>query len=73
MKDVQAVGEASSPQKKTSSPTKHAISSFFVGQFVLVDPDPVNQNQCGSGSTKMATSILFKLICADEVCLAKYI
>jgi hypothetical protein len=34
--DVQAAGEAFSPQKKTSSTSKHEISSFFkifVGNF----------------------------------------
>jgi hypothetical protein len=54
MKDVQATGEAFSPQKRTSSTSKHEISSLF---FYIcgppgpdLDPDPSGQNQCGSGS-----------------------
>jgi hypothetical protein len=46
MKDVQATGEAFSPQKRTSSTSKHEISLL-----ALLDPDPADQNQCGSGST----------------------
>jgi len=43
MKDFQAAGEAFSPPKRTSSSSKQEISSlfpFYVGHFVLLDPDP---------------------------------
>jgi len=39
MKDVQATGEAFSPQKRTCSNSKHEISplfSIFVGHFCLI-------------------------------------
>jgi hypothetical protein len=49
MKDVQAKGEASCPQKKTSSTSKQEISQlFFVGHFAFLDPDPAGQTQSGS-------------------------
>jgi hypothetical protein len=60
MKDVQATREAISPQKKTSSSnTKHEISSlslFLCAIFALLDPDPADKNQCGSGSTTLEIS-----------------
>jgi hypothetical protein len=42
MKDVQAIGEAFRPQKRTSSTSKHEISSLFqfFGHFYPPDPDP---------------------------------
>jgi hypothetical protein len=43
IKDVQATGEAFSPQKRTSSNSKNKISNFFLCLwviFALVDPDP---------------------------------
>jgi hypothetical protein len=55
MKDVRccpsyrSTGVASSPQKRTSSTSKHAISSLFSTFFVLdPDPDPEDLNQSGS-------------------------
>jgi hypothetical protein len=47
MKEVQATGEAFSPQKKTYSTSKHGIC-FFVVHFALLDPDPADQIQCRS-------------------------
>jgi hypothetical protein len=57
--DVQATGEAFSPQKRTPSTSKHEISSLFsilVGLFYPLrsDPDPAEQSQCGSGSATLA-------------------
>jgi hypothetical protein len=48
-KDVQATGDAFSPQKRTSSPSKHEIFNFFLflwNIFALRDPDsePADQN-----------------------------
>jgi hypothetical protein len=39
---VYVIGEAFSHQKRTSSTSKHEISSLFhfVGHFSLLDPDP---------------------------------
>jgi hypothetical protein len=67
MKDVQATGEASSPQKMTSSTSnnksihfspfilllwaliKKTLQSMIGGKFCPhLDPDPADQNQCGS-------------------------
>jgi hypothetical protein len=51
MKDVQATREAFSHQERTPSTSKHEISSLFstfAGHFALLDPDPADQNQCGS-------------------------
>ncbi len=49
IKDVQATGEAFSPQKRTSSTSKHEISKlFFVGHFC--GPG------CGSRSTELIES-----------------
>ncbi len=68
MKDVQAIGEAFSPQKRTFSNSKQNISSlfcFFVGNFCLpesvfcipnADSDPANQNQCGFMQTRIYNS-----------------
>jgi hypothetical protein len=57
MKDAQATGEASSPQKIAFSASKHEISSHvFVGLFCPPESeDPSVQYQCGSesGSTKL--------------------
>jgi hypothetical protein len=42
-KDIQATEEASSPQKRTSSTSKHEISKYFstfMGHFCLLDPEP---------------------------------
>jgi hypothetical protein len=51
--DVQATGEAFGSQK-TVTTSNNAISlllSIFVDHFCPPDPDPSDQNQCGSGST----------------------
>jgi hypothetical protein len=51
IKDVQATGEASSPQKKTSSTSKHENSLFFsifVGHFCPPGSGSSNSNYCGS-------------------------
>jgi hypothetical protein len=48
MKDVQAAGEASTPQKRPSSTSNHDIFSqfsFFVSHFVFLDPGSAYQNQ----------------------------
>jgi hypothetical protein len=56
MKDAQAIGEAFSPQKRTSSTSKHENSVLFLFLwviFALLDPDPATQTNadpCGSGS-----------------------
>jgi hypothetical protein len=53
IKDAQAKGQVFSPQKRTSSTSKHENSvlfSIFVGHFSLLDPDPDQQFECGSGS-----------------------
>jgi hypothetical protein len=62
IKDAQATGEAYSPQKRTSSNSKHEIAllfSFFWVIFALLDQDPdpatqINAVCCGSGSTTLA-------------------
>jgi hypothetical protein len=51
MKDVQAKREAFSHQERISSTSKHEISSLFsifAGHFAVLDPDPTDQNYCGS-------------------------
>jgi hypothetical protein len=40
MKDVQATGEAFSPQKRTSSTSKPIFFLFLWVIFALLDPDP---------------------------------
>jgi hypothetical protein len=54
-KDGQATGEAFSPQKRTSSTSKLEFSSLFWVILALLnpDPDPVDQNECGFGSTTL--------------------
>ncbi len=54
-KDFQAKDEASIPQKRTSSNSKHEISTFFLLLwviFALLDPDPDSE----SGSTDLIES-----------------
>jgi hypothetical protein len=58
--DVQATGEVFIPQKKTSSTSKFELSSllwviwpFWIRIRIRItnaDPDPADQNECGSGS-----------------------
>jgi hypothetical protein len=61
IKDVQATVKAFSSQKRTSSTAKHEIYLFFYfwGLFALlyVDPDPANQNQCGSWSATLTRTV----------------
>jgi hypothetical protein len=48
IKDVQATGEAFSPQKRTFSTSKHKFLDFFQFlwvTFAILDPDPADQNQ----------------------------
>jgi hypothetical protein len=57
IKDAQAIGEAFSPQKRTSSTSKHKTSVFFLFFwviFALLDPDPDPQFECGSRSSNPA-------------------
>jgi hypothetical protein len=51
MKNVQATGEVFIPQKRTSGTSKLEISSLFWVVFALLDLDPADQIECGSGST----------------------
>jgi hypothetical protein len=67
LKDVQATGEAFSPQKRTSSTSKdeiYLLFYIFVGHFCPLDPDPdrksgygyetpLNPIPSGSGSTTL--------------------
>ncbi len=48
--EVQATGEAFSPQKRTPSNSNFLPFSYFCGVFALFDPDqdPPEQSQCGS-------------------------
>jgi hypothetical protein len=55
MKDFQATEEAFSPQRRTSSTSKHEISKLFLlfgVTFALLDPDPDSE----SGSTDLIES-----------------
>jgi hypothetical protein len=59
MKDVKATEEAFSPQKRTSSSSKHEISELFLIFWVifsLLGPvsDPADQNQCRPGSRTLS-------------------
>jgi hypothetical protein len=54
IKNVQATEEAFSPQKRTSSTSKHEISNFYLFLkviFALLDLDP--DFETGSGSTDL--------------------
>ncbi len=57
IKDVQANGEAVSPQKRTFQQIKiwnfWIFSNFCGSFFARLDPDQVDQNQCGSGSATL--------------------
>jgi hypothetical protein len=69
MKDIQATGEAFSPQNGTSN-TSQNIKFFlpfyiFVGNFA--DPDPADQNQCGSGSTTLCFFLLSMVLLCNTV------
>jgi hypothetical protein len=60
LKDVQATGEAFSPQKRTSSTLKHESSLFFLFLwviFALPDPDPLTS---GSGTNHWYSGILIR-------------
>jgi hypothetical protein len=55
IKNIQATGEALSPQKRTSSASKHEIYfSIFVGHFCPPGSDPYSES--GSGSTELIES-----------------
>jgi hypothetical protein len=52
------MGEANSPQKRTSSTSSMKFLHFYLFSWVIfalldLDPDPADQNQCGSGSTTL--------------------
>jgi hypothetical protein len=49
--DVKSAVEAYSPQKRTSSTSKHDFFSFLWFFFALLDPDLDSHSQFGSGST----------------------
>jgi hypothetical protein len=74
IKGTQATGEAFSPQKRTSSNSKHEFLYFFSFLwviFALLDPDPhsatqINADPCGSGSATLNTNVTFcHLLCAE--------
>jgi hypothetical protein len=51
MKHAEATGEAFSPQKRTSNISEHLnFFPFLCVSSALLDPDPADQNHCGSGS-----------------------
>jgi hypothetical protein len=58
--EVQATGEAFSPQKRTPSILQNMkLLIFFLFLWVVFalfdpDPDPAKQSQCGSGSATLA-------------------
>ncbi len=71
IKDVQGTGEAVNHQKRTTSTSKDEISSLFsiiVGNFALLDPDPVDQ--CGSG---LETLVLGKNIMQTIMLMSKMV
>jgi hypothetical protein len=64
IKDVQAIGKAFSPQKRTSCTSKLEISYLFLFLrviFALLDLDRAAQNQCGSesGTETLLTAVIF--------------
>jgi hypothetical protein len=56
--DVQATGEVLILQKRTSSSSKFEISSLLWVSFALLDPDPADQYECGSGSGSTPLSLI---------------
>jgi hypothetical protein len=56
MMDIQASGEALKRENPVLQNMKF-LPFFERGLFALLNPDPDNQNQCGSGSTTLETSI----------------
>ncbi len=74
LKDVQATGEAFSPQKGTSRISKLEISllfSIFWGQFTLLDPasGPADQNRCEfmSGSETLEETVNYFLFFSENM------
>jgi hypothetical protein len=66
MKEVQAAGETSSLQGEHPAIQNMKFINFFKFQcfiFALPDPDPSDQNHCGSGSATLPVLISF---CALE-------
>jgi hypothetical protein len=70
MNDVQATGEAFSPQKRTSNTIKHEISKIFAILRVflaLLDPEPDSESgstdliESGSGSETLLFFFYLKL------------
>jgi hypothetical protein len=56
---LQATEEPFSSQKRTSSTSKHENSQFFLlfwAIFALLDPDPDQDSEYGSGSTELIAS-----------------
>jgi hypothetical protein len=58
--DVLATGEAFSPQKRISSRPWIFFIFFYLWwvSFALLDLDPADQNQCGSGSATLLKSLI---------------
>jgi hypothetical protein len=51
--DVQATGEAFSPEKRTSKHPNLNLVQFLWVILDLLDPDPADQNQCGSATLEV--------------------
>jgi hypothetical protein len=69
MKDVQATGEAFSPQKRKSSISKHEIfltffyfSGSYLTSWIRIQPTKTNADPCGTGST---TLVIFRI---QDIC-----
>ncbi len=65
MKDIQATGEASSPQKRKFTALKQNIFSLFVVHFCPSgsgNADPAYQNHSGSGSATLVREFAFIVI-----------
>jgi hypothetical protein len=75
VKDFQATEEAFSPQKRTSSTSKHEISNFFLTFvtlwviFALLDPELKNSTPkilCGSKYNSTGGSLISKKVTCTE-------
>jgi hypothetical protein len=59
MKDFQAIGETSSPQKNIQHYKQYISSLFiFLGPF-LSDPDPADLDQCGSMQIRIHNTAIY--------------